>query len=116
MARHRNAQEDWRKAGGMEKLEEGGRATDKAVYTKAERECKRMIRNKKNAYEWSIAKSRNYNPKQYYSYVNSAKKNRSRFGPLKNDDGEFVVEPKQQAESMNRCSLVATESRHRKQQ
>ena len=54
-----------------------GRATDKAVYTGAERECKRMIRNKKNAYKHNIMKNRNMNPKQYYSYVNSAKRNKS---------------------------------------
>ena len=56
-----------------------------------------MIRNKKNAFKRNIAKNRNSNPKMYYSYVNSAKKNRCRFGPLKNEAGEFVVNPKEQA-------------------
>ena len=37
----------------------------------------------------------------YYSYVNSAKKSRSRIGPLKNN-GEFVIKAKEQAETMNR--------------
>ena len=64
-----------------------GRATEKAVYTKVERDCKRMIRNKKNSYECNIAKNRNSNPKLYYSYVNSAKKNKSRFGPFKKRGG-----------------------------
>ena len=46
----------------------------------------------------------------YYSYVNSAKKSRSRFGPLKNN-GEFVIKAKEQAETMNRFfSSVFTRS------
>ena len=70
-----------------------------------------MIRNKKNAFKRNIAKNRNSNPKMYYSYVNSAKKNRCRFGPLKNEAGEFVVNPKEQAESMNQFfSSVFTRS------
>ena len=77
-----------------------GRMTEKAVYARVERDCKRMIRNKKNAYERNISKNRITNPKLYYSYVNSAKKNKSRFGPLKHD-GEFIVNPKEQAEMMN---------------
>ena len=60
-----------------------------------------MIRNKKNSYERNIANNRNINPKLYYSYVNSKKKNKSHFGPLKNKAGEFVVDPKIQAETVN---------------
>ena len=41
------------------------------------------------------------NPKMYYSYVNSAKKNRSRIGPLKNADGDFIIKAKDQAETMS---------------
>ena len=78
-----------------------GRATDRAEYVKKERECKRMIKNKKNALERCIARNRKTNPKMYYSYVNSAKKNKSRLGPLKNDDGEFIIDPKEQAKTMN---------------
>ena len=77
-----------------------GRETERAAYAKTERECKRMIRNKKNAFERLIAKNRKVNPKMYFSYVNSAKKNRGRIGPLKNSDGEFIVNPKEQAETM----------------
>ena len=49
----------------------------------------------------NIAKCRKTNPKLYFSYVKRAKKNKSRFGPLKNDDSEFVIDPKDQAETMN---------------
>ena len=78
-----------------------GRETERAMYAKKERECKRMIRNKKNAYERNIAKNRNINPKLYFSYVNSAKKNKSKLGPLKNENGEFIIGPKEQAETMS---------------
>ena len=78
-----------------------GRETEREVYARKERECKRMIRNKKNALERSIAKNRKSNPKMYFSYVNSAKKNRSRLGPLKNEKGEFIIDPKEQAETMS---------------
>ena len=60
-----------------------------------------MIRNKKNALEQIIARNRKSNPKMYFSYVNSAKKNKSRLGPQQNDKGEFIIDPKQQAETMN---------------
>ena len=60
-----------------------------------------MIRNKKNALEQSIAKNCKTDPKTYYSYVNSAKRNRSQIGPLKNDDGEFIIKPKEQAEALS---------------
>ena len=36
----------------------------------------------------------------YYSYVSSAKRNRSRIGPLKNDAGDFIIKAKEQAETM----------------
>ena len=78
-----------------------GRLSDWATYAEKERACKRMIRNKNNALERSIAKNRKTNPKMYFSYVNSAKRNKSRLGPLKNDNGEFIIDPKQQAETMN---------------
>ena len=78
-----------------------GRTSDKLKYTKTERESKKMIRNKKNAYEQNIAKNRKTNPKMYFSYVNSAKRQRSRVGPLKNDDGEFIIKPKEQAEAFS---------------
>ena len=86
-------------------LKRTGRETERTIYAKTERECKRMIRNKKNAYEWMIAKHRKDNPKLYFSYVNSAKKNRGRIGPLKNSDGEFIVDRKEQAEVMNNFLL-----------
>ena len=60
-----------------------------------------MIRNKKNALERDIAKKRKTDPKLYYSYVNSGKRNSSLIGPLKNDAGEFVIDHKEQAQMFN---------------
>ena len=59
-----------------------------------------MIRNKKNAMERKIAKEAKENPKTFYAYINSAKRTRSKIGPLK-EDGEIVVEPAEQAEILN---------------
>ena len=78
-----------------------GRVTERAAYNKEERECKKMIKNKNNALERNIAKNRTSNPKMYFSYVSSAKRNRSRIGPLKNDDGDFIIKAKDQAETMS---------------
>ena len=76
--------------------------SDKMEYGQVERECKKMIRNKKNAYERNVVKNRDSNPKMYFAYVNSGKKNRSRAGPLKSDDGDFIVKPKEQAEEFSK--------------
>ena len=62
-----------------------GRQTERAMYAKSERECKRMIRNKKNANERCIAKNRTVNPKMYFSYVN----------------GKFIIDPREQTETMS---------------
>ena len=78
-----------------------GRETDRVLYRNTERTTKRMIRNKKNALERDIAKNRKTNPKKYFSYVNSSKRNKSRIGPLRNDSGEFIINPKDKAEAMN---------------
>ena len=68
-----------------------GREVDRQKYKKVETAAKKMIRNKKNSLERDIAKKRKADPKLYYSYVNSAKRNRSRIGPLRNDAGDFVI-------------------------
>ena len=75
-----------------------GRECDRQLYKKAETKSKKTIRNKKNALERDIARKRKTEPKLYYAYINSAKRSKSRIGPLKNDTGEFVIDPKEQAE------------------
>ena len=91
----------WSKRVAWKEWKRTGRACDHDKYKKIEASSKKIIRNKKNSLERSIAKKRKSDPKLYYSYVNSAKRNRSRIGPLKNDDGEFVIAPKDQAQIIN---------------
>ena len=79
-----------------------GRTSDKLKYKETERQSKKMIRNKKNALERNIAKNSKTNPKMYFSYVNSSKRNRSRIGPLKNDDGDFIIQPREQAQAFSK--------------
>ena len=44
--------------------------------------------------------SRKTCPKSFYAYINSAKKSRSKIGPLRKD-GEVITDPKDQAEILN---------------
>ena len=88
----RKAWSEWRRT---------GRETERLAYRNTERATKKMIRNKKNALERDIARDRKTNPKKYFSYVNSSKRNKSRIGPLKNKEGEFIIRPKEQAEAMS---------------
>ena len=66
-----------------------------------EKKTKKLIRNRKNALERQIAKDSRTNPKSFYSYINSARRNRNSIGPLKIDD-KLVVDPKEQADELNR--------------
>ena len=64
-------------------------------------ETKKKIRNKKNALERKVVQSRKTNPKSFYAYVNSAKKTRGKIGPLKNNNGDLITAPREQAEILN---------------
>jgi len=74
---------------------------DKKAYKQIEKETKKMIRNKKNSVERSIAKYAKSNPKLFYSYINSTKRTRSKIGPLKNDESVIITEPGVQAQMFN---------------
>ena len=71
-------------------------------YKKLENEVKKKIRMKKNKIEREIVECRKSNPKKYYRYINKAKVTRSKIGPLKNDQDEIVIDPKEQAVLLNR--------------
>ena len=75
---------------------------DTTEYKALERKTKRMIRNKKNGLERKIAKEAKENPKSFYAYINRAKRARSKIGPLKNQDGDVVVEAEEQATILNK--------------
>jgi hypothetical protein len=72
----------------------------KRVYKNSEKRTKKLIRNRKNAFERHIAKDCKLNPKRFYSFINSARRSRSTIGPL-NKDGERVVAPKEQADFLS---------------
>jgi ribonuclease P/MRP protein subunit RPP40 len=88
----RNAWRKWKRS---------GREEEKREYMEWEKKTKRLIRNRKNALERQVATDSKINPKAFYSYINSARRNRNSIGPLK-IDGKLVVEPKEQAEELNR--------------
>ena len=73
---------------------------ERKEYKSWETKTKKLIRNRKNAYERQIAKSCKTNPKHFYSFVNSARRSHGTIGPL-NKDGELVVDSKEQAELFN---------------
>ena len=72
-----------------------------SVYKSLKKQTKKMIRNKKNGLERRVAKEAKEDPKMFYAYVNSAKRTRSKIGPLKSEDGETVVDPEEQATILN---------------
>ena len=78
-----------------------GREEEKKKYLEWEAKTKKLIRNRKNALERRVAKECKLNPKAFFSYINSARRNRSSIGPFKIDD-KLVVDPKDQADALNR--------------
>ena len=88
----KEAWKKWKRTGGRREEEE---------YRKRVNETKKKVRNKKNALERKVIQSRKTNPKSFYAYINSAKKTRGKIGPLKNENGELVTEPKRQAQMLN---------------
>ena len=75
---------------------------DGQTYKKKVTQTKRKIRNSKNSYERAVMQNRNTDPKIFYSYVNRAKATRSKIGPLTNDNGDIIVDPKEQAQILNK--------------
>ena len=74
---------------------------DKCEYKRLEVTAKRMVRNRKNGWERDVAKHRKKNPKFFFSQINRAKKSRSGIGPLKNDAGVTIMDPREQAQVLN---------------
>ena len=92
----RKKKEAWKK------MKQSNRATDKEEYKKCVKEVKKKIRNKKNALERRVMMGRKSNPKSFYAYINSAKKTRNKIGPLKNEDGVAVTDPRELAQILNK--------------
>ena len=71
-------------------------------YKKYENEVKKKITKKKNKVEKDIVKYRTANPKMFYRFINNARATRSKVGPLKDEKGEVIIDPKEQAEQLNK--------------
>ena len=71
------------------------------MYKSLEKKNEKDDKKQKNGLERKIAKEAKDNPKAFYAYINSSKRARSKIGPLKNSDGEIVVEPGEQATILN---------------
>ena len=84
------------------KFKESRTEKDRKAYKKVECGVKKVIRNAKNNYEKKLAKEGKAQPKKFYSYLKSEKTNRVRVGPLKNSDGDLVIDPKGQADLLNK--------------
>ena len=78
-----------------------GDSIDKTAYREAERKTKGAIRRKKKNFERKVARESKTNPRFFYSYVNSSKRARGKIGPLKDDGGTVIIDPREQAEIMN---------------
>ena len=63
---------------------------------------KKKIRKKKNQEEKEIVACRKTNPKKYYRYISRARATKSKVGPLKNEQDEIVIHPREQAEMLNK--------------
>ena len=83
------------------KWKQTGRTREEEEYKRRVNETKKKIRNKKNALERKVVQNRKTNPKSFYAYVNSAKKTRGKIGPLKNNEGDLITAPGEQAQILN---------------
>ena len=83
------------------KFKETGLDRDKKVYKKSEKEVKKSIENAKKNYEKKVAREGKKQPKQFYAYLKGEKGNRVRVGPLKTENGDLVIDPKEQADLLN---------------
>ena len=84
------------------KWKESGREGDGDAYRAKDKETKKMIRKRKNEWERRVVEKRVINPKLFYSHINRARKTRDSVAPLKNDEGQIIVEPQKQADVLNR--------------
>ena len=83
------------------KWKESGRECDANAYRQREKETKKKIKSRKNAWERRIVENRKTNPKLFYSQISRAKKNRDKVAPLYDSERRIVVDPKDQARVLN---------------
>ena len=86
----------------MEEVEEVGKTKRRTNIQRSGERDKTMIRRRKNGWERSIVDQRKTNPKLFYSQINRARKCRDKVAPLQDENGEITVDPKRQADILNR--------------
>ena len=74
---------------------------DKSTYKELEGKVKKVIRNRKKAVEKSVARNAKTNPKSFFSYINGCRVARTKVGPIKDENGDVIMDPKEQAERFN---------------
>jgi len=71
-------------------------------YTAKAIAAKRSVRRAKKKFEKSLIKNMKTNPRKFYAYLNSKKKNQNRIGPINSDNGHPIEDDIEMAESFNR--------------
>ena len=92
IGKKRKAWDRWKKCKSRE---------NEVEYKKLEKSLKKKIRNSKNSVERKVAKEAKENPRAFYAYVNSAKRTRTKIGPISGENGEVLIDPGEQAERLN---------------
>lgn len=83
------------------KCKESGMNSDKVAYKKAVKVLKKEVGKAKKNYEKKVAKEGKACPKQFYAYLKGERGNRVKVGPLKNEEGQLITDPKEQADLLN---------------
>ena len=74
---------------------------EKANYKKLEARVKKAIRNSKKSLEKAVAKNAKSDPKTFFAYINSCRETRAKIGPIRDESGNVMTDPRKQAERFN---------------
>ena len=82
-----------------------------SAFKKVQKEVAKAVKNAKRKLERSLAKNAKKNPKAFYSYIKKKTSNKVTVGPLKDADGNLVVDDKEMAEILNKhyCNMFTRE-------
>ena len=81
------------------------------AFKKVQKEVEKAVKNAKKKLERNLAKNAQKNQKAFYSYIKKKTSNKVTVGPLKNPDGNLVVDDKEMAEILNNhyCNMFTRE-------
>ena len=71
---------------------------DKNEYKRLEKMTKDKVKTAKNGLEREIIKNAKQNPKRFHSYISKQRNVRTKVGPLKDANGDVIIDPQHQAE------------------